>query len=48
MAPELLDQSDSYTSKVDLWAIGVIYYYLIFGKYPFALMTSSNTPNSIF
>ncbi len=42
MAPEILalkvNQSNDpsfYSSIVDLWSIGVVYYYMIFGKYPF-------------
>jgi serine/threonine protein kinase len=38
MAPEILNQtsnSSKYTSKCDLWSIGVCYYFLIFGILPF-------------
>ena len=41
MAPELLEHSESdgqlhYNEKVDIWAIGVITYYLVReGKFPF-------------
>ena len=39
-APEILkwnfDQDDnSYTSKADLWSIGVVFYQILFGRYPF-------------
>ena len=34
MAPEILEGS-SYTYLVDLWAVGVSFFYLLFGKYPF-------------
>lgn len=37
MAPELIDKKDSwvYTDKVDLWAIGVCFYFMLFGQPPF-------------
>ena len=35
MSPELISMS-GYNEKIDVWAIGVIFYLLIFGKYPFS------------
>lgn len=36
MAPEILTEKEiDYDSKVDLWSIGVIFYQLLFGVYPF-------------
>ena len=36
MAPELLSSTgNSYTSKADLWSIGVCFYQILFGKTPF-------------
>ena len=35
MAPELLTDANSYTSKADLWGIGVVFYQLMFGDPPF-------------
>lgn len=36
MAPELLTTKvGSYTSKADLWSIGVCFYQMLFGKTPF-------------
>jgi hypothetical protein len=36
MAPELLTSNgNSYTSKADLWSIGVCFYQMLFGKTPF-------------
>jgi len=35
MAPELLNDTGKYTSKADLWGIGVVFYQLLFGDPPF-------------
>lgn len=35
MAPELLNDKANYTSKADLWGIGVVFYQLLFGDPPF-------------
>ena len=36
MAPELLNSNgNSYTSKADLWSIGVVFYQMLYGKTPF-------------
>jgi serine/threonine protein kinase len=37
-APEVL-REDSYSSKADLWSVGTVFYYLLFGKYPFFAMS---------
>lgn len=34
-APELSLSQGSYTSKADLWSIGVVFYQMLFGDYPF-------------
>lgn len=40
MAPELLNgKGTSYTSKADLWSIGVCLFQLLFGKTPFEAST---------
>ena len=37
MAPELYDQSERYDFKVDIWAFGIIAYFMVTGgKFPFA------------
>ena len=43
-APELFDSpnnSDNYTSKADIWSIGVVYYQLLFGVTPYTGMTEN-------
>ena len=38
MAPELFEVNDiggNYTAKADIWSIGVVYYQLLFGNYPY-------------
>lgn len=37
MAPEILDNR-SYTRSVDLWALGVLFYFMLFAEYPFGGM----------
>ena len=34
MAPEILDNK-SYTRSVDLWALGVLFYFMLYAEYPF-------------
>ena len=34
MAPEMLD-GKSYGFKADIWSIGVVFYQMLFGKYPY-------------
>lgn len=35
MAPEILEKRGHYSSKVDLWQIGVTFYEMLFGQRPF-------------
>lgn len=35
MAPELIEGTREYSSKTDLWSIGIVFYQLLFGKVPF-------------
>jgi serine/threonine protein kinase len=35
MAPEIIQKSISYGTGVDVWACGVILYYLLIGALPF-------------
>ena len=34
-APELYSMKEKYTSKADLWSLGVCYYQILFGEFPF-------------
>ena len=34
MAPEIFDKS-YYDKSVDIWALGVVAYFMLFAKYPF-------------
>lgn len=34
MAPELLEEK-SYGFEADIWSVGVVYYQMLYGKYPF-------------
>jgi serine/threonine-protein kinase ULK/ATG1 len=36
MAPQILLR-EKYTSKCDIWSLGIIYYQLLFGKFPWPL-----------
>ncbi len=36
-APEI-GHSDTYTNKVDMWALGVMFYRMLFGDYPYSPM----------
>ncbi len=44
MSPEILNVANhkSYSSKIDIWSIGICYYFLIFGKMPFKEATNKN------
>ena len=47
MAPELI-RKEEYTNKVDIWAVGVLAYYLwTYGKYPFPGITKEVVNNKI-
>lgn len=35
MAPEMINGDAKYSSKTDLWSIGVIFYQLLYGTPPF-------------
>jgi len=34
MAPEVL-KGESYTSKTDVWSMGIVFYRMLFGKCPY-------------
>ena len=35
MAPEIVTRRDYYGSPVDIWALGILLYAMLFGTYPF-------------
>eukprot|EP00828_Plagiopyla_frontata_P041154 TRINITY_DN5778_c0_g3_i8.p1 TRINITY_DN5778_c0_g3~~TRINITY_DN5778_c0_g3_i8.p1 ORF type:complete len:585 (-),score=89.31 TRINITY_DN5778_c0_g3_i8:211-1893(-) len=35
MSPELLSKTKTYTNKTDIWSIGVLFYQMLFGTFPF-------------
>ena len=35
IAPEFLESKRSYSSEVDIWSLGVIIYFMLYGRYPF-------------
>ncbi len=35
MGPELLQEYPEYSVKVDIWALGVMYHQMLFGRLPF-------------
>jgi len=35
MAPEILNREKMYGKRVDVWALGVLMYRCLFGKFPF-------------
>ena len=41
MAPEILSYTPNYTVKVDMWALGIIYHQLLYGKMPFKKLTAN-------
>lgn len=48
MAPEILSQTKQpYTNKVDIWSIGVVLYYLLFGIFPFNGSNNTSIFNEI-
>src|SRR3990167_7025332 len=49
MAPEVIFSNGNtpYTSKADLWSIGVVYYQMLFGRLPFKAMTMEELKNEI-
>lgn len=49
MAPELLESKGdvSYNSKTDLWSIGVVFYHMLQGEYPFFGMSNNELINNI-
>lgn len=46
MAPEILS-NQSYTNKADLWSVGVTFYQLLFGDYPFNGMSEQELRSNI-
>ena len=46
MAPEILEEK-AYTSKADIWSIGVVFYQLLFGEPPYRGTDCKETLKSI-
>lgn len=50
MAPEVIENGlkeiikESYTNKIDIWGLGVVYYEMLFGEVPFKGPKNSNPP----
>lgn len=42
MAPEILKSNKFYDNKTDLWSLGVVFYKLLYGNYPFKGKTETN------
>ena len=47
MAPELIAGKSSYSSKADLWSLGVMVYHLLYGKVPFFGLSLNEVYTSI-
>ncbi|CAK7895864.1 calcium/calmodulin-dependent protein kinase I [[Candida] anglica] len=47
MAPEILDRSKGHSFEVDLWAVGVITYFMLCGYMPFDCETDDETMEAI-
>lgn len=50
MAPEILfakDENIEYSSKVDLWSVGVVFYQMLFGQAPFDVSSIDKLKTSI-
>lgn len=49
MAPELLlsNSNKSYSSKADLWSLGVCFYHMLYGKMPFEAKTYEALKNKV-
>ncbi len=46
MAPEVLDEKP-YGFEADIWSLGVVYYQLLYGKYPYIGMSDMDILNKI-
>ena len=42
MAPEILKSNKAYTNKTDLWSLGVVFYKILYGGFPFNGKTEVN------
>jgi serine/threonine protein kinase len=47
-APEALMQNQHYDKKIDIWALGVIFYYIMTNKYIFTELNDTDALNDIF
>jgi serine/threonine protein kinase len=47
MAPEIVNHQDHNYMKADIWALGVIFYTLISGRFPFKAQNDKDLYNKI-
>ena len=46
MAPEMLLKRPKYDNKIDIWALGVILYVMVFGRFPFTGKNEDDYPKN--
>ena len=46
IAPEVVKNNSNYSTKVDIWSVGILFYYCIFGEYPFSNAIALKNPEN--